>query len=173
MEECLKMNRSTWGASNLIVRTPHPGRAFASRLHAEYLKPLGFKRLGATLLRGREDFVEMYNIQGSRWNTASGPWRFYVNVMVRFTDVGPLQGQKPTPTYFHAQGRSNSIIHGSQEHFEATEEDITTVAQDVARLLLRIGDVLVDMLPAAHERALAGFFSPLPVPDSWVSEIAD
>ena len=144
------------------------GVKFTSHLHATHLKPAGFRKIGATSVRPRTGYMEMYNIQGSDWNSAGNPWKFYLNVLVRLDDLGPLQGHRATPTYYHANARSNRIIEKSPADFSLTDRSMEAVAAGVAEIIFEITELISDMLPPVRERALTGLYSPLPVPASWL-----
>ena len=143
------------------------GNQVASELHRKFLKPQGFRKYGATFVREREGFIETYNIQGSPWNSGAEPWEFYVNVGVRFPDIAPLRGVKLTPTYVHASGRSNSILPGTPLSFKVTEDSVSQVAESLWRIIVQMSENLPSIIQVAYRRARSGYYSFLPVPDTW------
>lgn len=60
---------------------------FFSTLHQRYLKPDGFTKVRHTFSRKKVDYTERFQFQGSAWNDAASPWRFYINVGVEFHNI--------------------------------------------------------------------------------------
>jgi len=144
------------------------GDELATRLHVSILKQLGFRKSRHWFWRERIGYVELFEIQGSSWNSREEPWRFYVNVYVRFTDVGPLSGRAGANTY-HANGRIERIVSSAPSKFEVSSSDLAQVAIDLGRLTILASEALPPLLPAAKAYAERGLLSPLPVPASWVT----
>ena len=98
------------------------GDAFASTFHKRYMKPTGFKKKGHTFSRERSGFAEHYNIQGSAWNSAGTPWRFYVNCGISFPDI-----QVPRPGSgmwkYHAHTRLEMLAPGAPSAYEVTDQN--------------------------------------------------
>lgn len=145
----------------------HLGSRLTAELHQKYLKARGFRKHGATFVREKENYLELYNVQGSPWNSGTEPWQFYLNVGARFADLAPIQGAKLTPAYAHAEGRSDSILPGTPPTFELTERSISEVAAQLEQIISAVSEALPSIIPAARTRAALGFYSPLPVPKSW------
>ena len=143
------------------------GAALATELHRSHLRPAGFRKKGATFSRPRQGYIELFNIQGSDWNSGEEPWRFYLNARVCFSDLGPLNGGKLTAQYFHAEGRSNRLLPGTPPHFDVSQQTVEQVARELATLILRMSEALPALLKPVRSRALAGLYSPLPLPDTW------
>jgi hypothetical protein len=145
-------------------------QAFASLLHREALKSRGFKKTSAVFTREAADYVEIFQIQASSWNTSEEPSRFYVNVGVRF--LGPNFGEAGSGNKPHAQGRLEAIVSDAPSEFVLGETDPQALVLAIAHHI----DVACAKLPTvvgrARERAREGLFSPLPVPDAWLGGAA-
>jgi hypothetical protein len=66
---------------------PNRGDKFAREFFASRLKRLNFRKASHTFSREQPGYTELYEIQGSSWNSDGEPWRFYVNVRVRFSEL--------------------------------------------------------------------------------------
>jgi hypothetical protein len=146
------------------------GHAFASDLHRGSMKPRGFRKSGHTFSRTLPGFVEMLQIQGSTWNSGQEPWHFYLNVMVRFPNVNVPWATGTSAA--HADGRLESIVPNAPAAFDLTQSNYQELLTLVAHLSEVASSVLPELLPPAHERALRGLYSPLPVPTSWLAGAA-
>ena len=143
------------------------GDEFARHLHVSILKKLGFRKSRHWFWRERTGYVELFEIQGSSWNSGEGPWRFYVNVYVRFADIGPLSGVVSANPY-HANGRIERIVSSAPAKFEVSSINLAQVARDLGGIIVLASEALPNLLPAAREYATRGLLSPLPVPAGWV-----
>jgi len=56
---------------------------FFSELHKVAMKPMGFMKERHRFYRRRPGYVEYFDFQGSSWNEAGRPWRFYINSDLR------------------------------------------------------------------------------------------
>jgi hypothetical protein len=83
--------------------------SFLSELHAEHLKPLGFRKTGHTISRAMQGYHERFNFQGSSWNSSGVKWRFYLNCGVEFTDL-PSERQWSYFPHTHWAGRAEQLV---------------------------------------------------------------
>ena len=143
------------------------GKQLASSLHQQYLKPRGFRKVGATFIRERTGYFEMYSIQGSSWNSGGEPWEFYLNVGVQLVGVPMHDGTPATRTSRHAEGRSSSILPDTPQRLEVAGSSVALASAQVADIIERCSHILPELLAPVRARAQAGFWSALPVPGSW------
>ena len=90
----------------------------ATELHSSKLKPLDFGNRVHSFLRERVGYVESYQLQGSSWNAGEEPWRFYLNVRVRFPDVMPLYAVLVAHAHIIQTVSIEGIVSGSAPWFE-------------------------------------------------------
>src|SRR5262245_33638622 len=113
------------------------GDSFASRLHQLLLKPEGFKKKGKIFSRFHADYGEHYNLQGSAWNSADLPWRFYVNCGISF----PAASNPPKGAGMwgvsHAHGRLEILVPDSPKEFDLTEENFEELLSRLTGYLRR------------------------------------
>lgn len=131
------------------------------------LKPLGFKRNKAIFLRETEAYSERYAISGSRWNSGEEPWKFSLDVGVFFVDIPPRDGAKGLWRYSHAIGGTDQILKHSPPDFSVTQSNVEEISRQVADIILKTSATLPSIVGPAYQRALHGFASPLPVPETW------
>lgn len=143
------------------------GKTLASELHRAALKPRGFKKSGNTFTLERDDYVEMLQIQGSNWNSGAEPWTFYVNVLVRFKNLA--NSYASTGYEYDADGRIDKIVPDAPPRFEVTEQNLAELAMVLAGLSAQASLLLPELLGPVRERASRGFYSPIPVPASWLT----
>jgi hypothetical protein len=147
------------------------GDAFASDLHAQFLKPLGFRKSARYFSRQCDGYgqcdgnVEAYQPEGSGWNAGEEPWLFHLTVRVRFDDVPPVDAAHPLA--YHAAGRIERLIPSAPRTFELRSENRVALLSTVRDIIVMASDALAPRLPAARARAGLRRFSPLPVPESW------
>jgi hypothetical protein len=144
------------------------GTALASKLHAEHLKVLGFKKSGATFSRARNGYVESLNLQGSSWNSGEEPWLFYVNIRVLFTDL-PDVTEKVRNMKYHAEGRLESIVPESPSRFELTAANLGEIVGQVSVLSQSASARLPGLLAPLRSRASRGLYAPIPLPAAWAA----
>lgn len=143
------------------------GSDLASELHRSHLKSLGFRKERSTFARERADHVEVFDIQGSQWNSGGEPWRFYLNVGVHFPDVPLDVDSRGIWRGVHALGRIEAIVPGAPESFEVDSSSVQGVARKLADLIVAASERLPALLERPRSRAQKGLASPLPVPDTW------
>jgi hypothetical protein len=146
---------------------------FVSQLYLAKLKSLGFRRSGHTFRRKAESYVESFQIQGSAWNNSNTtplilraspePWRFYVNVGVRFLDINDLDDSQQE----HATGRIEGLVPESDGVYRLTAQNLEQLVEEVGSHIARAREVLPETFPRVRERAKRGLHSPLPVPSTW------
>ena len=107
------------------------GDRFVSRLHEVAMKPAGFKKNARTFSRLFPTYGEHYNIQGSAWNSAGEPWRFYINCAISFPDL-PQKSPGNGMWKFHANTRLGRIVPESQKEFDVSDENLEKLVKEIA-----------------------------------------
>jgi len=102
-----------------------------SKLHTRYLKPLGFKKKGHTFSRPHAAYAEYYNIQGSAWNSADKPWRFYINVGISFTDI-PLHTNVVGMWKYHSHARLPLFVRTAPPDYDIDPANLNQVLEQLA-----------------------------------------
>ena len=117
------------------------GTAICSSL-IKTLKPYGFTRKGARFSREHAQYYEHFAVSGSRWNSGEAPWEFSVDVGVFFPELPAREGAKGLWRYSHAVGSTNSILAGSPTVFFVTSDNVESVANEVAKIILETSEQL-------------------------------
>lgn len=132
------------------------------------LRPLGFSKKGQTFSREREQYVERYLLEGSRWNSGEEPWIFTIEVGVFFPEIPTLTGAKGFWKHCHAVGNALRLVDENARDFEARSNSTEVVAADVVASIERASRVLPTLVGPVRQRALQGLISPLPIPSTWI-----
>ena len=123
---------------------PRATEEFLSRLHREYLKPRGYRKSRHTFSRDCGMYTERFQLQGSAWNDASGPWRFYISVGVEFHDVPAREPARDFPGT-HCWTRIERLVPSAPREY-----DLLLDAQDA--LVVAVSGYV----KAASERLASG-----------------
>jgi hypothetical protein len=113
-------------------------KAFFSQLHADYLKPWGFRKQRHTFTRDLVGYSEVVQFQGSSFNLAILPWRFYVNFGIRFHDLSPRSPDRDLPGT-HCWTRIRAILPDAPAYFDLGTDDagfvggIANLVQDASK----------------------------------------
>jgi len=143
------------------------GDQFCSFLHVRHMKALGFKKRGRSYCRDRDGYTECISIQGSSWNSGEEPWHFYVNVSVTLDDIPfkPDSGLK-----YHADGRLERLVLTAPSAYDLMSNNFEQLADELAGYIKHACEAIPMALGKIRARAKEGFYSPLPVPESWENE---
>jgi hypothetical protein len=114
--------------------------AFFAELHRSVFKPCGYTKLRRTFQKEEEAYAMAFQFQGSDWNSASSPWRFYLNAGLRFPNIPRRYPDRDFPT-IHSWIRVGSTLSESAEpHYDLVAEEqallvgkIATVVEDCRR----------------------------------------
>jgi len=142
---------------------------FCSHLHVAHMKARGFKKNGRNFDLACNGYGIRISIQGSTWNSGDEPWHFYVNLSIRLNDVPPVTDEN---IVFQASGRLEGLVPSAPEAFDLAASHLESLVRE---LVMYIDEAIVavpDKLPPVRARALKGFWSPFPVPDTWLNEQA-
>jgi hypothetical protein len=115
-------------------------KEFFRMFHDRHLKPRGFKKVGHNFYRIADDYTERIQFQGSAWNSAGGPWRFYVNIGVEFRGIRTRTNRGFPRTHCH--GRLNDIVKRSPQHFDFALNKAEQLARRLSRLLESATDTI-------------------------------
>ena len=121
-------------------------------MHANFLKPGGFKKSGGTFRRAHPTHTQLFNIQSSAWN---GPWgkSFYVNCGLVFEGL-PLE--HPWQYFAGTQwaDRIESVVKGAPSSRDYAEDNVDQVLEGVAQDILRASAIFSAELDHFRERYL-------------------
>ena len=106
-------------------------KAFFSLLHREHLKPSGYRKLRHTFSREMSEYTEHVQFQGSSWNDAASPWRFYINFGVQFAGVSPRTPDRDFPDT-HCWTRIEHIVPDALSQYDIPEADLPAFAAEIA-----------------------------------------
>lgn len=109
-------------------------KEFFSRLHQSHLKPSGYKKVRQTFSRNLGDYSERIQFQGSAFNDASRPCRFYINFGVEFHELRPRIPCRDFPET-HCWTRIQKIVPGAPSHYDLPEKDVAGFAERISSLL--------------------------------------
>lgn len=104
------------------------GDTFCSLFHASATKSAGFTKKGRLFRRKHEGFEEIFQIQGSAWNAAGEPWRFYINSGIQFSD---LDVRHRGFSDSHAGCRLSVLVSTAPEHYDVSPSTIDSVITKV------------------------------------------
>jgi len=119
---------------------PAAAEQFLSNLHRLYLKPRGYRKVRHNFSRAMDGYVEHFEFQGSSFNDASRPWRFYVNVRVDFPDVSP---RPPV--------RIESVVPAAPKEFDLPAPQTDAFVSEIAGLLASASDQVASELPEIRQ----------------------
>jgi hypothetical protein len=108
-------------------------KAFFARLHQQHLKGLGYTKVRHTFSRKMDRYTERIQFQGSSWNSATEPWRFYINVGVEFDGL-PTSSNKGFPGT-HCWARISSFASKAPEQYDLVDTAIDLFADEIAGYL--------------------------------------
>jgi len=126
-----------------------------SELHAEFLKPIAFRKNGRTVSRDRGSYWERFNFQSSQWNGAGGSWRFYVNVGMEFKDLPPRRRWSYCANT-HWACRLEQLVPEAPHQWEFDDAtDRAAVKQTLAHLLMQASGTLAGRADALRTEYVA------------------
>ncbi|WP_172205390.1 DUF4304 domain-containing protein [Niveibacterium sp. COAC-50] len=129
------------------------------------MKAMGFKKQGRNFTRKSEGYTERVSVQGSSWNSGDEPWHFYINVAVAIDGVPLRETSK-----FHADGRLERLAPSAPAAYDLTAANLESLAIEISGYVMEACCRIPDALHDVRTRALQGWYSPLPVPDTWLDE---
>jgi hypothetical protein len=104
------------------------GDTFCSVFHASSTKPAGFTKKGRLFRRKHEGFEEVFQIQGSAWNSAEEAWRFYINAGIQFSG---LDVRHRGFADSHAACRLRVLVSAAPEHYDVSPATIDSIITKV------------------------------------------
>jgi hypothetical protein len=128
---------------------------FFSDLQKQYLKKLGYKKERHTFYREYPEYIERIQFQGSPWNSADTPWRFYINVGVQFRDLPRRQPDRDFPNT-HAHSRIEKVVPDSDPYFDLCKDGSLDMLVKIAGLVSLASGALSAEAPSAYQKCKAG-----------------
>jgi hypothetical protein len=113
--------------------------AFVASLHAEHLKPLGFKKTRHTFVRSLGEYSEHFQIQGSAWNDSQGPWTCYLNCGISFEGLPPRNPDRDFPRT-HIWKRAEDFVRQARAEYKVTSRNIEATAAQLADVIHRCSE---------------------------------
>ena len=103
---------------------------FFRRLHREHLKPRGYTKVRRTFSRDMQAYIERVQFQGSSWNDANSPWRFYINFGLQFRE---LQERSPARDFpqTHCWTRIEHLVPDAPQEYDLSEGDSPCLLQQL------------------------------------------
>jgi hypothetical protein len=107
---------------------------FFSLLHAEHLKPRGYRKVRHTFSRQFAGYGGHYQLQGSEWNDEAGDWRFYINCGISFDGIPRREPDRDFP-HVHAWARAPHLVQVALPHYDVNVQNTASVASDVTAVI--------------------------------------
>lgn len=108
---------------------------FFSRLQAEVFKPQGFLKAGKTFTKVFEGFSVAIQFQGSNWNSADEPWRFYLNTGIHFADLPRRTPDKDFPNIHSWTRVGTSLSLSAEAHYDLEPRKETELIQNIKKIV--------------------------------------
>jgi len=108
---------------------------FFSRLHAEVLKPQGFTKNRWTFTKKYEGYSLAFQFQGSNWNSADEPWRFYINTGIQFADLPRRTPDKDFPRIHSWTRVGNSLSASAEQQYDVIPKQIDKLIRNIETIV--------------------------------------
>lgn len=112
---------------------------FFSRLHRDYLKPRGYKKVRHNFSREADGYTERVQFQGSAWNDSSRPWTFYINFGIEFASLAPRTPCRDFPST-HCWTRIEYLVADAPDRYDIPDADTTGFAAEIAGYVARASE---------------------------------
>lgn len=109
--------------------------AFFAELHGSVFKPRGYSRLRHTFQRDEDGYALAFQFQGSDWNSAGSPWRFYLNAGIRFPDVPRCIPDRDFPTIHTWTRVGPGLSEWSEPHYEIVDGETKKLTGKIAAIV--------------------------------------
>lgn len=109
-------------------------KEFFSRLHQIHLKPRGYKKVRQTFSRSIGGYTERVQFQGSAFNDASHPCRFYINFGVAFHSIRARVPCRDFPET-HCWTRIEEMVRRAPSQYDLPDGNVEEFAVSVAKLV--------------------------------------
>lgn len=97
--------------------------AFFRAIHEVVFKPRGYTKERRTFRKREEGYSVGFRFQGSRWNDSASPWRFYLNVGVRFDGIPRREQDKDFPETHSWSRICPGLSSWAEAHFDIDSEN--------------------------------------------------
>lgn len=130
---------------------------------------LGFKKSARTLVRQAGAFEERYRLQGSHWNSGVEPYKFYLGISMRLTNVplptlqegSKLPDRPEVRRWAHSSGRQRCVDSNAPLWLEVTNGRLNETVNDLVERITLAGNVLQRCEQIVRQAALQGEYIPL------------
>jgi hypothetical protein len=109
--------------------------AFFAELHSDVFKTRGYTKLRRTFQKEEELYAMAFQFQGSDWNSASTPWRFYLNAGLRFTGIPRRTPDRDFPTIHSWIRVGTTLSEWAEPQYEVVEEDQKLLVGKIAAIV--------------------------------------
>jgi hypothetical protein len=109
--------------------------AFFAVLHRDVFKPRGYTKLRHTFQKEEEAYAMAFQFQGSDWNSASSPWRFYLNAGLRFPSIPRRTPDRNFPTIHSFIRVSSTLSEWAEPQYDIIEEDQKVLVGKIASIV--------------------------------------
>ena len=137
-----------------------------TELHSRYFKPNGFKKTRHRFSREVDGVMQEVEFQSSQWNMKGDAITFYVNIHIGFVDI-PMAKGRPALT---GMARIGGLVPGIPAQYDLTMTNITTIRDELIDCLPRAMSELPRHYEDVRERAMKGWHTPIPLPETWRAE---
>ena len=96
--------------------------AFFAALHSDVFKPRGYTKLRHTFQKEEDGYAMAFQFQGSDWNSASSPWRFYLNAGIRFPNIPRRTPDRNFPTIHSSMRVGSRLSEWAEPDYDVVEE---------------------------------------------------
>lgn len=109
--------------------------SFFSALQSGVFKPRGYTKLRRTFQKEGEVYALAFQFQGSAWNSAGSPWRFYLNIGIRFSGIPRRQPDRDFPTIHSWTRVGRTITEWAEPHYDVPKEEQRVLVGKVAAMI--------------------------------------
>jgi hypothetical protein len=109
--------------------------AFFSELHLSVFKPRGYTKLRRTFRKEEVRYSLAFQFQGSDWNSAGSPWRFYLNVGLGFLDIPRRSPDSNFPMIHSSTRIGPTLSEWAEPHYEIIEKEQKILVGKIAAMV--------------------------------------
>ena len=109
--------------------------SFLAELHSVVFKPRGYTKLRRTFQREHDEYAVAFQFQGSDWNSAGSPWRFYLNAGLRFSDLPRRNLDRDFPTIHSWTRVGPALSEWAEPHYEIVEGEEKLLVGKIAAMV--------------------------------------
>ena len=125
-------------------------KAFFTGLHREHMKPRGYTKQRHTFSRDVAGYTERVQFQGSDWNNAESPWRFYINFGVQFADIVRRTPDRDFPQT-HCWTRIEHIVPDAPKQYDIPDSEVAAFTAQIAAYVAAASDTTARHIDGVRE----------------------